>query len=283
MRILWFVLWLTILYLLAEFAGGLITGSLALVADAGHMATDAASIGLSLFAAWIATKPPTDEKTYGYHRAEILAALVNGATLIAIAILIAAEAWRRFRSPQPVNAPLMAWIAIGGLVVNGFCLWRVHRNSTMSYNLQAVWLHLASDALGSLSAVLASLLIWKLGWLQADAFISAFIVILILAGAIRLVIGCVDVLLESVPKGMVLSDIRKEIESVSEVVEVHDLHVWTVTSGVYALSAHVCVGERADHGKVLGSITNLLKDRFHIDHATVQLEPPNFAHPPLHF
>ena len=212
----------------------------------------------------------------------MVAALANGASLVAVAILIAVEAWGRFRTPGVVDGRAMAFIASGGLVVNIICLWRLHQSSCKSLNLQAIWLHVVSDTLGSLSAIGAAFLVWRFGWNRADSVISFFIVILILVGAIRLVVGCVDVLLESVPKGISLTDIRAGIKSIAQVIEVHDLHVWSVASGIYALSAHVSVAKEADCGVVLSAISTLLQKKHQIEHVTVQLEPPNYAHPPTH-
>lgn len=280
-----FVFILTAVYMVAEIFGGLWSGSLALIADAGHMATDGASVLLSLLATWIASKPADDDKTFGYHRAEILAALLNGAALIAIAIWILFEAWTRFQNPGEINAPAMALVATGGLVVNLVSLRFLHRAEGHTHdnlNLHGVWLHVASDALGSISALVAAFLVWKFHWVYADSISSVLIALLILVGAIRLVLQCVDVLLESVPKGVNISAIRSGIQSIRSVSEVHDLHVWAMTNGIHAMSAHVCVTDDADHATLLKEITGLLKSKFGIDHATVQLEPPSFFHSPLH-
>ncbi|MBI1861017.1 MAG: cation transporter [Deltaproteobacteria bacterium] len=284
-RALKIVFFLTVIYMIAEVVGGIMSGSLSLIADAGHMATDAASLLLSLFASWVATKPADKEKTYGYYRAEILAALVNGAALIGITGWILYEAWVRLKAPLAINAPVMGAVALGGLVVNLVSLRFLHGAQGHSHgnlNLHGVWLHVASDALGSISAMIAAFLVWQFNWVWADAVTSVLISALILVGSVRLVTHCVDVLLESVPRGLVLDDIRKEIGSVRQVCEVHDLHVWSMTNGVHAMSAHVCVEESADHAGILRQITELLNTRFGIDHATVQLEPPSFVHSPLH-
>ncbi len=271
--------------MVGEFVGGWLSGSLALMADAGHMATDAASMALSLVATWIATKPADDEKTFGYHRAEILAALANGAALIAVAIWIFFEAWSRLNSRNPINGVSMALIAAGGLGVNIFSLVLVHLRGGHSHddlNLHGVWLHILSDALGSLSALTAAFLVWRFGWVAADPIASLIIAAMIFWAALRLAIRCVDVLLEAVPHGVVLGDIRSAIRSIQGVGEVHDLHVWVVSNRIPALSAHVCVAEGADHARVLREIHGVLKNRFRIDHSTVQLEPPSFEHAPLH-
>jgi len=281
-RELWWVLLLCSSYMIAEIVGGLISHSLALLADAGHMAIDTAAIGLSLFASWIAQKPATDEKTYGYYRAEILAALLNGATLVAISIGIFIESWRRLNHPPEIQGQVMIVVAIGGLVVNLIGLYLMHRRSHENLNMHGVWLHLLTDTLGSLAAIVAAFLIWHFGWNLADPIISMAISALILFGSWKLLSECVNVLLEGVPKGMDVGQIKQGIEALEGVQGVHDLHVWTVTSGVPALSAHVRVMERVDHGVVLQSVTALLRDRHHIEHVTLQLEPPTFTHPDSH-
>jgi cobalt-zinc-cadmium efflux system protein len=275
---LWFLLILTTLYMVAEIVGGWLSGSLALYADAGHMAIDGAAIGLSLFATWATSLAPDDRKTFGYYRAEILAALVNGATLIAISLWIFYEAWERFRSPQEVKGPLMMAVAFGGLLVNAVGMYLLHGSSHKSLNVRGVWLHLMTDLLGSLSAIVAGLLVWKFNWYLADPLISVVIGLLILFGAWQLVVECVNVLLEGVPKGMDLNAIRKSIEEIPGVEGVHDLHIWTVTSGVPSLSAHVSLKDKVDTVPMLQSITLLLSEKFHIDHVTVQLEPLGFDH-----
>ena len=275
---LWGVLLLTVSYMIAEIIGGIYSGSLALLADAGHMAIDAAAVGLSLFAAWMANKPANSEKTYGYYRAEILAALLNGATLVAVSIWIFYEAWSRFSTPQLVQGELMTGVAVGGLLVNFLGLYLLRGQEEHSLNARGVWLHLLTDTLGSLAAIIAGFLVWKLGWVKADPIISFVIAIFILYGSWSLLMECVDVLLEAVPKGLSIEEIKTEMEEMPEVSEVHDLHVWTVTSGVPSLSCHVKVKENADATKVLKSLTHILEHKFHIDHVTIQIEPVSFEH-----
>jgi len=269
--------------MLAEFIGGLLTGSLTLVADAGHMAIDVAAILLGLFAFWISQKPPTTEKTFGYYRAEILAALVNGATLVAASLWIFIEAWRRINSPKEIAADAMAVVALGGLGVNLIALFLTREHRTHNINLHAIWLHLLSDTLGSVTAVTASFLVWKFGWQLADPILSVGIGFLILHGSWKLLSEAVNVLLEGVPKELSISEIQKGMESLSGVSGVHDLHVWTVTRGVHALSAHIRVVGGVDHGDILSSTSHFLKEKYDIDHVTLQLEPPNYSHQELHF
>ena len=276
-RLKW-VLLLSITYMVAEIVGGIMSGSLALLADAGHMAIDSAAVALGIFAAWISEKPPDSEKTYGYYRAEILAALVNGATLIAISFWIFFEAWHRLSSVEPVAGGLMGAIASGGLFVNFLSLWIMHENRASSVNLRAVWLHIATDALGSLAAIVASFLVWKWQWYKADPLISIFIGVLILFGAWQLVRECVNVLLEAVPKGINLAEIRKGLQAISQVAEVHDLHIWTLATGVPSFSAHIRVNDSRNASQVLSDVTAFLRDHYKIEHVTVQIEPPDFVH-----
>jgi len=277
-----FILYLT--YLVAEVFGGIISGSLALLADAGHMAIDTASIALSLFALWISSKPPTSGKTYGYYRAEILAALVNGASLIAVAFWILWEAWRRTFAPVEIHAGLMTVVASGGLLVNIVGLLLISKSSQTSLGLKSVWWHMLSDTLGSISATLAGGLVWKFHWTAADPILSVFIAALVLRGSWKLLSDCVNVLLEGVPKGVDTDKIKLELESLEHIKEVHDLHVWSVASGMHALSAHICLsGEGVNHSGVLDSVTRLLKEKHKIEHITVQLEPPTFSHRKMHF
>jgi cobalt-zinc-cadmium efflux system protein len=270
------VLLLVTVYMLAEFAGGILTNSLALVADAGHMLSDAAALALSLFALWIAERPANPRQTYGYYRAEILAALVNGATLIAIAILIFVEAYQRFASPPEVMGGAMMAIAGGGLVVNVIGLWLLHSSQSGSLNLRAAWLHVLGDALGSVGAIGAGLLVWRFDWYWADPLASVVIGALVLYSSWSLVTESVAVLMESTPKNLDVDRIRDAVVGLAGVEDVHDLHVWSITSGLDSLSAHVVVSDGEEHTVVLGRVRQLLHDQFDIDHITIQIEPAGF-------
>ncbi len=269
-------------FMVLEILGGIWSGSLALLADSGHMAIDTAAVALGLFAIWIARRPPTDQRTFGYYRAEILAATVNGALLVAVAVWIFYEAFGRLNEPHPVNGPLMTVIAVGGLIVNlvGIGLVRGHSHSNL--NMRAVTLHLIFDALGSAGAIIAGVLVWRQGWVLADAIVSMLIGTLILHGAFKLLGECVDILLESVPAGMNAEMLRVDLRKVDSVTEVHDLHIWSIASGVIAMSAHVKVKSGADHGCVLAACTQMLHDKHAIDHATLQLEPETYSHEDTH-
>ena len=267
-------------YMVAEIVGGLITNSLALLADAGHMFSDVAALGLSLFAIWIAERPPTPQRTYGYYRTEILAALVNGAALIAVSLYIFIEAYRRLIQPPEVMGAVMMWIAMGGLVINLLGLWILRAGRDESLNVRGAWLHVLTDALGSVGAIIAGALIWAFGWNWVDAAISAFIGLLVIYSAWRLVMESVHVLMESAPRGIDVDEVRQTIAATPGVIGVHDLHVWTITSGLDSLSAHVVAEETESHADLLKRLRLALHERFGIDHITIQIEPDGFDERP---
>ena len=264
-------------YMVAELVGGLVTNSLALLADAGHMLSDVAALGLSLFAISMAQRPPTSRRTYGYHRTEILAALGNGATLVAIAIYIFVEAWHRFREPPEVQGSLMMGIAAGGMATNLIGLWILNAGRSESLNVRGAWLHVATDALGSVGAMLAGALIYFLGLYWADPAVSVLIALLVLYSSWSLLKETVAVLMEDAPAGIDVDEVRAALWESSGVIRVHDLHVWSITTGMTAMSAHVCVNETRGAGEVLAELRERLHDRFGIDHVTIQTEPLDFA------
>ena len=268
---------ITSVFLIVEIIGGLLSGSLALLADAGHMATDAAALLLALFAMRIAERAPTLAKTYGYQRTEILAALANGVGLVLIALYVSYEAVLRIAEPREVEGGLMLAVAVVGLAANLVCAWVLHAGRKSSLNLQVAFLHVLGDALGSLGAIVAAVLIRVYGWTLADSLVAIGIAVLILFAAWQLVRESVDVLMESVPRHVDMADFERAIRDVPGVVDVHDLHVWTLTSGYHAMSAHVDVREGADGKILLHALAQLAKQRFSIEHTTFQLEP----HPPL--
>jgi cobalt-zinc-cadmium efflux system protein len=263
---------LTACYLVAEVAGGIVSGSLALLADAGHMLSDVAALALSLVAIRIAQRPPTAQRTYGYHRAEILAALANGAALVAIAALIVREAAERFAHPPEVRAGLMLAVASGGLVVNLLSLALLHRHRASGLNLRGAWLHVLTDALGSVQAMAAGALIAWFGWRWADPLASLLIALLVAYSAWGLVRESVGVLMEGVPEGVDVDELGRAIGGVDGVTGVHDLHVWTITSGFVSLSvhAHVVPGRES---AALSAIRSVIESRFGITHSTIQVEP----------
>ena len=258
----------------AELVGGYLTNSLALLSDAAHMFTDMAALGLALFAFWISSRQASESKTFGYYRAEILAALVNGVALWVIVLLIGAEAWRRLQEPPAVAAPGMLVIATLGLLVNVAVARRLREHRTHSLNLRGAYLHVVSDLLGSLGAVVAGVIILATGWTTADALASLVIAVLILWSSWSLVREAVDVLMEAVPAHIDVETLRRALERVPGTDEVHDLHVWSLTTGRCALSAHVVVSA-GDHGHddhILAAMADLCAREFHIEHVTIQIE-----------
>jgi cobalt-zinc-cadmium efflux system protein len=278
-RLTW-VLGLIILYMVAEAVGGWLTGSLALLADAGHMLSDAAALGLSVFAMSMSRRPRTAKRTYGYHRLEILAALANGATLVAISILVLVEAVRRFSRPEAVDAPGMMGIAAGGLLVNLVALWILHEGRDESLNTRGAWLHVLTDALGSVQAIAAGALIWGFGWQWADPVASVLISLLVVYSAWSLLKEATGVLMEGAPAHIDVDEVHEAMADVPGVLEVHDLHVWTITSGMESLSAHVVVEDHRFDCTVLGEIRAKLHERFGIHHITVQMETETFEEHP---
>ena len=269
---------LSSLYMVAEIIGGILSGSLALLADAGHMAGDVAAMALGMSAIWISKRPPDDKKTYGYYRAEILAALINAASLVFISGWILYEAYERFGQPPEVQGATMTLVAAGGLIVNLIGLAVMTGGSKDSLNIRGVWLHVLTDTLGSASALIAGFLVWKFGWNLADPIISVAIGLLILVGSWSLLKRSVDVLLVGVPEGIHMESLREDVLRVDGVEEVHDLHVWSIRTGVNALSAHVKVSDERDGLEILKRLIEMAIDKHGISHPTFQLEPPGFEH-----
>ena len=265
------VLALTAVFLVAEVVGGFLSNSLALLADAGHMLTDVAALALSLFVAWFSRQPSTPEKTYGYLRWEILAAFLNGATLLLVSVAILWEAVARFRTPEPLEDGLMLWVAVGGLLVNVLAAWILKPSSESSLNVRGAYLHILGDLLGSVGTVAAALIIRTTGWTLADPIASVVMTLLIVRGAWRLTRESVDVLLEATPGHIDLGRVRDRLERVPGVADVHDLHVWTVTSGLVAMSAHAVVPDVTASQGVLERMHAAMRE-LGIEHVTVQLE-----------
>jgi cobalt-zinc-cadmium efflux system protein len=270
-RRLMLVLCITAVFMLVELIGGWIANSLALMADAGHMLSDVAALGLSAFALWFARRPATPGKTYGYMRIEILAALVNGTTLILIAAVIIWQAWVRFREPQEVQGALMLAVAGAGLLVNISAAFLLHSSAGHNLNLRGAYLHVLGDLLGSIGAIAAAVLILTTGW------ISVIVALLILAGAWRLVRESVDVLLEAVPRHIDLEAVHRAIMNIPGVEAVHDLHIWTLTSGYLAMSGHAVIQDPARHQETIGDVHDAMHREFGIRHVTVQIEHKPFV------
>lgn len=277
------VLGLVLLYMGAEVVGGILTNSLALLADAGHMLSDAAALGLALFAIWFARRPATASHTFGYYRTEILAALANGATLVAISIYIFVEAYQRFREPPDVEGGLMMAIAAGGLVINlaGLLILRGGRDESL--NVRGAWLHVLTDMLGSIQALVAGGLIWWLGWNWADPVASVLIGLLVVYSSWELLKESVGVLMQKAPGRIDVDELRSSILDLDGVTAICDMHVWTVTSGLESMSAHVTVEDGRVGREMLQQVRDLVHDRFGIDHVTIQLEPEGFDEPEVAF
>lgn len=269
------VLALTVAYTAAEVLGGLWSGSLALLADAGHMLTDDLALGLALLAAWFARRPPDPARTYGYQRIEILAALVNGVALAVICLLIAWEAWHRIVIPIAIDTPVMATVAGGGLVVNVIAARLLHGRHH-GLNVRAAYLHVLGDLLGSVGTLAAAGLVALFGWAWADPVASLAICVMILVSSARLVLDSVNVLLEGAPSHVDTEEIRRCLATTAGVGDVHDLHVWSLGGGAPLLTAHLVVDHSVGTAEVLREAGQRLRARFGITHATLQVEPPDF-------
>lgn len=267
----------------AELIGGWLTNSLALLSDAVHMFTDLAALGLALFAIWICSRPASATKSYGYYRAEILIALLNGVTLWVLVLFILREAWSRVGDPQPVAGGGMLAIAVLGLLVNAYVARGLHAHRHHSMNVRGAYLHVISDMLGSVGAVVAGVVIVTTGWYPIDALVSVGIAVLILYSSWQLVREAVDVLMEAVPSHVTLDAVEAGLRAVPGVAEIHDLHVWTLTTGRYALSAHAVASERVADDRLLTALTEVCRRDFAIDHVTIQIEHESRrAHEPEH-
>lgn len=265
---------ITATFTVVEFVGGLLSGSLALMSDAGHMFTDTLALALSLGAVKMALRPPTSERTFGYLRAEILAALINGATLIVISVVIFYESARRIMDPPEIESGLMLLVASAGLAANGAGVFLLHDKSKGSLNVRGAFLHMFGDMLSSIGVIVGALLIMFLDLKVVDPILSVLIGGIILVGAWKLVTQSTSILLESVPSHLKLDEVRSSLMAVDGVVDVHDLHVWTLSSGLHALSAHVAVKDMrvSDCSGIVARCEEILRDKFAISHTTFQLE-----------
>lgn len=263
---------LTAVYLVAEVVGAIVTGSLALLADAAHMATDVAGLGLALFAIWFAERPAHSGKSYGYYRVEILAALVNGAVLLAVGGYVLYEAWQRFQDPPEVSGGAMIVVASVGLLVNLVGMALLRRGAGESLNVQGAFLEVVADALGSVAVVVAGIVLWTTGWWYADPLFSVGIGLFVIPRTLHLMSKAVNILMEGAPAGMDLDAVESALRSTRGVTEVHDLHVWSITSGIVALSAHARISPDTNGDAVLDQMAQVLADQFDIHHTTIQIE-----------
>jgi cobalt-zinc-cadmium efflux system protein len=270
-----FVLLLTAVFFIVEVVGGFMTGSLALLADAGHMLTDVASLLLALIAIWIATRPHSSKRSYGYQRAEVLAAMVNGMTLWLIVAFIFFEAATRFSDPPEVDALPMVIVATVGLVVNLIGVSILHSSSEKNLNMRGAFLHVVGDALGSLGAIVAGLFMLTFDWYLADPIVSIVIGLLILWSSGKLLLHTFHVLLEGTPRELVLEELESVIQGTNGVLEVHDIHAWTLTSGYNAMTAHVVVADDfplSQREALLDLFRHMIPTSFPIHHLTIQME-----------
>jgi cobalt-zinc-cadmium efflux system protein len=271
-RRMWQALAINLVMVVAGVVGGIVTGSLALLADAGHVLSDAGAVALALFAAHMATRAGTAQRTFGYQRGEVIAALINGLVLVAIAVIVAVAAIRRLDDPPGVAGLGVILIGLLELAGNAWATWILARGDREDVNLEAVLRHSAVDAAGSIAVVLGGVAVLAFGWDAADPIAGLLIAALILASSVRLIREPFDVLMEAAPAGVDVAEIGEAICSTEGVVEVHELHVWTVTSGFDALAAHVVVAPGADRDAARRELEYLLGERFRIEHTTLQME-----------
>jgi cobalt-zinc-cadmium efflux system protein len=271
-RLLLWCVALTLALALIEAIGGWWAGSLALLSDAAHMLSDATALGLAALAAHIARLPPSPRHSYGLLRAEVLAALLNGVFMLIVIFGIAWHAIDRLRDPQPVAGGVVILIALAGLAVNVIVFWLLHRGE-QTLNIRGALLHVIGDLLGSIAALAAGLVIWLTGWTPIDPLLSFLICALILVSSLRLLRDVVHVIMEGVPAHLDLTEIGREMAANRGVREVHDLHIWTVSSGMVVLSAHVVIDDLAHWETVLDDLRTLLRERYGIEHVTLQPEP----------
>jgi cobalt-zinc-cadmium efflux system protein len=264
----------TLTFAVVEVIGGILSGSLALLSDSGHMFTDVLALGLSLGAALLTTRPPTKKHTFGFHRVEILVALINGITLIGLALIIIIEAINRFQHPRQVDSSIMLLISTIGLGANLLGMFILHEKTAENLNVKGAYLHMLGDLLSSIGVIVAALLIMFFGLEAADPVISIVIGAVIIVGAYRLVNQSITILLEAVPEHIDLEEVEKTLLEVEGVKGVNEIHAWTLTSGVYAMSLHIVVGDRtiSSCSLLMNEIRGFLKNKFQITHSTIELD-----------
>ena len=274
---------LTATFMLIEFMVGLYTQSLALIADASHMLVDALALGVALLAVWLSSRPATADKTFGFYRIEILAALLNGLILIMIALGIFYESFHRFYEPPEIKTEWMIATAVVGLFVNLINAYFLYGSQSISLNVRAAFLHVTGDAIGSIGAIFAGILMKFKGWYIADPIVSMAVGVLIIYNAGKLVRDSINILLESTPGHINLETIHQELCNVEGVRSIHDLHVWTLTSGFYAMSCHAVLTGEGEQHQILKELRSVLNDKFEVKHSTIQLEEKSLEDQEDHF
>lgn len=274
-RKMWLSLVVTLLFVIGEAIAGVASHSLALLSDAGHNLSDALALGLAGFAIWIAQRPATATRTYGYHRAAILTALFNAVSLIVLSIWIGVEAWRHFVHPEPVGGAMMIWVALVAVLMNTVITVALSGDAKHSLNHRAAFIHMAGDALSSFAVVIAGIVIHYTDWVYADALVSALIAVFILYSAWGVVVDATDILMENTPKGVDVDELVAGIRNIAPICDVHDLHIWTVGDGLHFLSCHVVLPANytlEQCAAVVETINKTLHDKYAIGHATIQTE-----------
>lgn len=263
---------LTGAYMIAEVIGGILTGSLALLADAGHMLTDISGLGMSLVAIHLANRPADDRRSFGFMRAEILAAVANAVLLLGVSIYILFEAYERFRTPPEISGGPMLWVAVVGLLVNIGGIFLLKENSNSNLNMRGAYFEVLSDLLSSVGVIVAAVIIWLTGWTIVDPIVSAGIGLFIFPRTWLLLKDAIHVLLEGSPSDVDVPKLRAKLVSIAGVSSIHDLHVWTISSGQNSMTAHIVAKKNEDLQKLRASIENVLRHEFGITHSTIQLE-----------
>ena len=267
-------LWVTVLFIVIEFVAGIKAQSLALLSDAGHNFTDALALGLAWFAFYVQGKPPSETKTFGYHRAGVLSAFVNAMTLVVLALFIFYESYDRFLNPRVVSEDIMMVVAAAGLAVNVVVMWALHADSRHDINIRGAFVHMLGDALSSVGIVIGAVAISMTGAQWIDPLLSVLIGVLILWSGWDIIRESIHILLEGLPKGMKRHEVCCALRAVNGVVDVHDMHIWSLSSNSHALSCHALIEDipPSESKKILGAMNGILAERFHINHTTIQFE-----------
>ena len=277
---LWIAFFINFIFLIIEVIGGLLSNSLALLADAGHMLTDVGALALAIFVAHLAEQLPTPKRTYGLLRAEVLGAFFNGAVLVIIVGMVFWEAWRRIGSVTEIDGPLMLTVAVIGLIANAASAWILFYDRNKNVNIKGAYLHMMADTLGSLGAITAGIVILITGWTLIDPIVSFVIGVFILFGSVELLTETVNILLEGTPEDIDYDEVKEALDAIEHIKSIHDLHIWTISSGIPALSVHIQLYPECsdtNHWQLcLKDTQDMLRERFGIVHSTLQFEPEDY-------